>query len=259
MLSEQEASKELILRNWSLAYFEGLDRIDKRLKERGIPPDQVLQLIEATNELQDADFRAAAFDLLELRKRTGKSSKEVEAYIRELDSQITSKEKQSADWIGRIEKAKAELRDWEQKRNGERAKFASEQARNERILSEDGEKLNRELSKNNEVRENIEETIGLKAELEKIGLDLPTFESIVKEAVLKAGVSPHIAKIIREAVKNLSSLDKAIAESEKEEKARKKAILKLSGEEKEKRGTLRGLDSRIAIKHQTIGEQNEQV
>jgi len=258
-VSEQQVSKELMTRNWSFTYFEGLDRIDAGLKELGISPDQALQLIEATNELRDVDFRAAAFDLLELRKRTGKSSKEAEAYIKELDSQITSKGKQSADWTERIEKAKVEFREWEQKRNDERAKFESEQARNKRILKEDEEKLNRELSKNNEVRENIEETIGLKAELKKISLDLPTFKSIVGETVLKAGISPHIAKIIREAVKNLGSLDKAIAEREKEEKARKKAIRNLSGEERGKRETLRGLDGRIAVKHRTIRGQDEQV
>ena len=259
MVSEQQASKELMIRNWSFTYFEALDRINAGLKELGILPDQVLQLIEATNELKDVNFRAAAFYLLELRKRTGKSSKEAEAYIKELDSQITSKEKQSSDWTGRIEKAKGEFRDWEQKRNDERVKFESEQAQNKRILKEDGEKLNRELSENNEVRENIEETIGLKAELKKIGLDLPTFKSIVKETVLKIGISPHIAKNIREAVKNLGSLDKAIAEREKEEKARKKAIRNLCGEERERRETLQGLDGRIAIKHRTIREQDEQV
>jgi len=259
MVSEQQASKELMIRNWSFTYFEGLDRIDAGLKELGISPDQASQLIEATNELKDVDFRAAAFDLLGLRRRTGKSSKEAEAYIKELDSQIISKEKQSSDWTGRIEKAKGEFRNWEQKRNGERAKFESEQARNKCILKEDGEELNWELSKNNEVRENIEETIGLKAELKKISLDLPTFKSIVKETVLKAGISPHIAKNIREAVKNLGSLDKAIAEREKEEKAKKKAILNLSREERGRRETLRGLDGQIAIKHRTIREQDEQV
>lgn len=224
MVSEQQASKELMVRNWSFDYFEGLDRLEKRLKELGISLDQISQLIEANNELKDADFRVAAFDLLELRKRTGKSAKEAEAYIKELDSQITSKQKQRSDLTGSIEKVKGELRNWEQKRNDERARFESEQAQNSRILKEDGEKLNRELSKNNEVRENIVETIGLKAELKKIGLDLPTFKSIVRETVLKAGISPHIVKIIKEAVKNLGSLDKAIAEREKEEKARKKAI-----------------------------------
>jgi hypothetical protein len=259
MVSEQQASKELVVRNWSFAYFEGLDRIDARLKELGLSSDQASQLIEATNELKDIDFRVAAFDLLELRKRTGKSSKEAEAYIKELDSQITSKEKKSSDWTAKIEKAKGEFRDWEQKRNDERAKFESDQTRNKRILKEDGEKLNRELSKNNEARENIEETIGLKAELKKISLDLPTFKSIVKETVLKAGISPHIAKNIREAVKNLGSLDKAIAERGKEEKARKKAILNLSGEETAKRGILRGLDERIAIMRRTIMEQDEKI
>ncbi len=258
MLSEQQVSKELIVRNWSLTYFEELDRISAGLKERGISPDQVSQLIEATNELQDTDFRATAFDLLELRKRTGKSSKQVEAYIKELDSQITSKEKQSSDWTGKVEKARGEFRDWEQKRNGERTKFEGEQAQNKRILKEDGERLNRELSKNNEVRENIEETIGVKAELKKIGLDLPTFKSIVRETTLKAGISPNIAKTIREAVKNLGSLNKAIAERQKEEKAKRQAILNLSGEEGERRETLRRLDGRIAIKHRTIREQDEQ-
>ena len=259
MVSEQQASKELIVRNWSFGHFEGLDRIDKRLKELGISPDQASQLIEATNELKDIDFRAAAFDLLELGKRMGKSSKEAEAYIKELDSQMTSKEKQSSDWTAKIEKAKGEFRDWEQKRNDERAKFESEKIRHERILSEDGEKLNRELSINNEVRENIGETINLKVELKKISLDLPTFKSIVKEIILKAGISPHIAKNIREAVKNLGSLDKAITEREKEEKAKKQAILNLSGEERERRETLRGLDGQIAIMHRKIKEQDEQI
>ncbi|MBA7659276.1 hypothetical protein ES703_67253 [subsurface metagenome] len=259
MVSEQQASKELMVRNWSFAYFEGLERIDAALKELGISPEQLLQLIEATSELKDVDFRTATFDLLELRKRTGKSSKEAEAYIKGLDSQITSREKQSSDWSAKIEKAKGEFRDWEQKRNGERAKFESEQARSKRILKEDVDKLDRELTKNSEVRENIEETIGLKAELKKIGLDLPMFRSIVKEIVLKAGISPHIAKNIREAVKSLGSLDKAIAEREKEEKARRKAILNLSTDEAEKRGTLQGLDDRIATSRRTIMEQDKQI
>jgi len=259
MVSEQQAGKELVVRNWSFAYFEGLDRIDAGLKELGISPDQASQLIEATNELKDSDFRVAAFDLLELRKRTGKSSKAAEAYIKGLDSRITSREKQSSDWTAKIEKARGEFRDWEQKRNDERVRFESEQAQNKRTLKEDREKLNRELSKNNEVRENIAETIGLKAELKKISLDLSMFKSIVKETVLKAGISPHIAKNIREAVKNLGSLDKAIAERGKEERARKQAILNLSGEEKEKRGTLRDLDGQIAIERQTIGRQDKQI
>ena len=33
MVSEQQASKELIVRNWSFTYFEGLNRIDAGLKE----------------------------------------------------------------------------------------------------------------------------------------------------------------------------------------------------------------------------------
>ena len=259
MVSEQQASKELMDRNWSFAYFEALAKIDAGLKKLGVSPDQLLQLIDATKELKDTDFRVAAFDLLELKKKTGKSSKEAESYVKELDTRITTKEKQSSDWSAKIEKAKGELKDWEQKRNDERAKFESEQARNKRILKEDEEKLNRELSENNELRENIEQTVSLNAELKSVGLDLPTFKSIAKETVLKAGISPHIAKNIREAIENLGSWDKAIAEREKEEKAWKQAILNLSGEEREKMETLRGLDGRIAIKRQTIGEQDKKV
>ena len=259
MLSEQQASKELMIRNWSFTYFEGLDRINAGLKELGILPDQVSQLIEATNELKDVNFRAAAFGLLELRKRTGKSAKEAEAYIKELDSQITSKEKQSSDWTGRIEKARGEFRDWEQKRNDERVKFGSDQARNKRTLKEDGEKLNRELSKNNEVRDNVEQTVSLKAELRNIGLDLPTFKAVVIETVLKGGISQHIARNIRESVKKLGSLYKAIAEKEKEETVRKNAILNLSGEETAKRGILRGLDERIAAIRGIITQQETQI
>jgi hypothetical protein len=259
MVSEQQASKELVVRNWSFAYFEGLDRIDAGLKGLGISPDQASQLIEATNELKDVDFRAAAFGLLELKKRTGKSSKEAQAYIKELDSQITSKEKQSSDWTGRIEKAKGEFRDWEQKRNDERAKFGSEQVRNKRTLKEDGEKLNRELSRNNEVRDNVEQTVSLTAELRSVGLDLPTFKVVVIETVLKGGISQHIARNIRESVKNLGSLDKAITEKEKEETARKNAILNLSGEETAKRGILRGLDERIAAIRGMITQQETRI
>jgi hypothetical protein len=265
MISEQQASKELIVRNWSFTYFEELDRIDAALKQVGILPGQVLQLIEAITELKDADFRTAAFSLLELKKRTGKSYKDAEAYIQSLQAQTTTKEKLNSSWTGKIEKAKGELREWEQKGNDERARFETEQARNKRILKEDGEKLNRELSKNNEVRENIEETINLKVELKKISLDLPTFMPIVRETVLKAGVSPHIAKNIKAAVKTFGSLGKAIAEREREEKARKKAIVNLSREEKEKRGALsreerekkeilRELDKSIAIMHKKITE-----
>jgi len=252
MMSEQQVSKELIVRDWSITHFEGLEKISAVLKELGSSPDQALQLIEASGELKDADFRAVALDLLELIRRTGKSPKQVEAYIGELDSQIASKEKLSSDWTERIEKVKGEFRDWEQKRNGEREKFEGEQAQNKRILKEDGKKLNRELSESNEVRENIEQTIRLKAELKSIGLDLPTFKAIVVETVLKAGISPHIAKIIKEAVKNLGSLDKAITEREKEKRA-------LSGEERERRETLRGLDGQIAIRHRTIREQDKKL
>jgi hypothetical protein len=259
MLSEQQVSKELIVRDWSLTHFEGLEKISAGLKELGISPDQVSQLIEATSELKDIDFRAAAFDLLELMKRTGKSSKEAEAYIKELDSKIASKEKLSSDWTGRIEKAKAELRDWEQKLNGERAKFESEQAQNKRTLKEDRERLNRELSESNAVRGTIQETISLKAELKGIGLDLPTFKAIVIETTRGAGISPDIGRDIKEDVKKLGSLHKAIAEREVEEKSKKEAILNLSGEERERRETLRGLDDRIAIRHRTIREQDKKL
>jgi hypothetical protein len=259
MTSEQQASKELMTRNWPIAHFEGLDKIDTALKEMGSSPDQALQLIEAANEIKDVDFRAAALELLELKKRTGKTSKEAEAYIKELDSQITSKEKQSSDWTGRTEKAKAEFKDWEQKRNGERAAFEREQAQNKAILKEDGAKLNRELNRNKEIRENVEETIALKADLKKVGLNLATFESIVEETVLKSGISPHIAETIKEAVNKLGSLDKAIAERERQEKAGKQAILNLSREEAEKKETLRRLDAEEASMRQRIREQAEQL
>lgn len=252
MLSEQEASKELIVRNWKFAYFEELDRLDKRLKELGISPEQVSQLIKASSELKDAAFRAAAFTLLELGRRTGKNPKQVEAYIRELDSKIASREKLSSDWTGRLEKVKGEFRDWEQKRNVERAKFEGELAQNKRTLKEDRERLNRELSESNEVRENIEQTISLKAELKSISLDLPTFKSIVKETVQKAGISPHIAKNIKEAMRNLGSLDKAIAERVKEEEAKKEAIL-------ERGEILRGLDGQITIRRRTMREQDKKL
>ena len=254
MLSEQQASKELMVRGWGFGHFEELDRIDAALKEVGILPGHLLQLIEATDELKGADFRAAAFSLLELKKRTGKSYKEAEAYIQSLGVEITSKEKQNSSWTGKIEKTKGELKGWEQTRNDERIKFEGEQARHTRILKEDKEKLSLELSKNNEVRANIEETIKLKAELEKIGLDLPTFMPIVRETVLKGGISPHIARNIKAAVKTFVSLGKAITEREREEKAKKKAILNLSKEEREKKELLRVFDKSIALKHEKSTE-----
>ncbi len=245
MVSEQQTSRELMIRNWSFGYFEGLDRLNARLKELKISPDQLLQLIEANSELKDVGFRGAAFDLLELKKRTGKNSNEAEVYIKELNSQIISKEKQDLDWSAKIEKAKGEFRDWEQKRNDERVKFESEQAQNKRILKEDREKLNRELSESNEVRENIEQTVSLKAELKSIGLDLPTFKAIVIETVQGAGISPGIGRKIKEDVKKLGSLYKAIAKREAEEKSKTR--------------TLKWLDGEIAKRHQTIRKQNEEI
>jgi len=259
MLSEQQAGKELMVRNWEISYFEELDWIDAALKQVGILPGQLLQLIEATNELKDADFRTAAFSLLELKKRTGKSYKDAEAYIQNLQAQITTKEKLNSSWTGKIEKAKGELREWEQKRNDERAKFESEQARHKRILKEDEEKLNLELSKNDEVRANIGETIRLKVELKKISLDLPTFKSIVKETVLKAGISPHIAKNIKAAVETFGSLGKAITEREREEKAKKKAILNLSAEEEFLKEAVQDLGKRSAILVQEIRTHNREI
>ena len=266
MVSDKQASRELMVRNWSFTYFEELDTIHAGLKEIGVSPHQILQLVEATNELRDPDFRAAAFELLQITKRTGKSCQQAEAYAKELDSQIAAKEKQGLDWGGRIEN---ELRDWEQKRNDERAKFESEQAQNKRLLEEDrqkrkaerekfeseqarnkrrleedNEKLNRELGKNNELRENIEETITLKAELKRIGLDLPTFKSMVREAV-KARISPDIGKKIQEDVKKLGSLYKVIAKREKEEQDR--------------RGVLKELADQAAMMRRTIREQGEAV
>ncbi len=258
-MAEQQAGKELMVRNWSISYFEELAKIDAALKQVGILPGQVLQLIEATTELKDADFRTAAFSLLELKKRTAKSYKEAEAYIKQLDSQITSKEKQSSDWTGKIEKAKGELREWEQKRNDERARFESEQARHTRILKEDEEKLSLELGKNNETRANIEETIMLKAELEKIGLDLPTFMPIVRETVLKGGISPHIARNIKAAVKTFVTLGKAITEREREEKARRKVIRNLSQEEERLKEAVQALGKRNTILIQEIGNHNREI
>ncbi len=123
MTSEQEASKQLMVRNWTFAFFEKLDEINICLKELGISPDQLLQFIEANNEIKDADFRAAAFDLLELKKRTGETSKEAAVYIKGLDYQIAAREKQISDLTAKIEKTKSEARGWEQKRDDERAKI----------------------------------------------------------------------------------------------------------------------------------------
>lgn len=257
MVSEQQASRELMTRGWSLSDFKELDKIYAALKEVEVPPGQALQLIEAATELKDADFRTAAFSSLELKKDTGKSYKEAEAYIKQLDSQITAKEKLNSSWINKIKKAKGELRSWEQKRDDERARFEREQTENKRTLKEDGEKLKLELRESNEIRANIQETISLKADLKKIGLDLPTFKSILRETALKAGISPHIGKDIKEAIKAFSLLGKAIAERAREEKATKKALLNLSKEEREKKDLLRVLDKSIALKHEKGAELSQ--
>ncbi len=265
MISEQQASKELMDRNWSFSIFKELDMIHGALKELGVPPGQALQLIKATTELKDADFRAAAFSLLELKKTMGKSYKEADAYTQGLKAQITSKEKLNSSWLNKIEQAKGELKGWEQKVTEETARFESERAQNKRILAEDGEKLKLELKQSNEIRANIQETIGIKADLKKVGLDLPTFKSIVTETVLKGGIGPHIAKDIKAAVGTFTSLGKAITERAREEKAKKEAILNLSREEKEKREAfsreererkelLRVLDKSIALKREKSTE-----
>ncbi len=259
MLSEEQVSKQLMVRGWSITYFEGLEKISAGLKELGSSPDQALQLIEASSELKDADFRAAAFDLLELRGRTGKSSREAETYIKELDSKIASKQEQSSDWTGRIEKAKGEFRDWDQKRNVERAKFEGEQAQNKRILKEDRERLNRELSENSGLRESIKETISLKADLKSIGLDLPTFKAVVRETVLKAGISPDTGRDIQEDVKRLGSLYKAIAKREAEEKSKTRTLQWLDSEIVKRRQTIRKQDGEVEAGARLIAEQSKSI
>ena len=196
---------------------------------------------------------------MELKKRTGKGSKETEAYIKQLDSQITSKERQDSDWNSKIEKTKSELTEWEQKRNEERARFATERARNEQMLKEDTKKLNQELSRNNEVRENIEEAISIKAELKKIELDLPTFKSIIVETAQKGRIGPYTAKKILEAIKKFGSLGKAIEVRINDEEARKRNILNLAAAEKREIDTLRGLDGQIAARLQTIEEYDKEI
>ncbi|MBA7707462.1 hypothetical protein ES703_116334 [subsurface metagenome] len=202
-------------------------------------------------------------------KKTGKTPQQAEAYIKELDSQIAAKERQNLDWDQRIENVKSEVRDWGERRNGEklkfeteqaqnknlleedkqkrkaeREKFESEQAQNRRRLEEDNERLNRELAKNNEVREDVKETTTLKAKLKRIGLNLPIFTSIVGE-VAKARISPDIGNKIKEDVKELGSLYKVIAKREKEEQDR--------------REVLKGLADRVAMMRRTIREQGEAV
>ena len=46
MLSEQQAAKQLINRNWSFRHFEELDKLDAALKEAGMTPSQVLKKLE---------------------------------------------------------------------------------------------------------------------------------------------------------------------------------------------------------------------
>ncbi|MBA7651781.1 hypothetical protein ES703_59603 [subsurface metagenome] len=270
MMSEQQASKELMVRGWGFGHFEELDRINAALKEAGILPGQALQLIEAITELKDTDFRTAAFSLLELKKKTGKSYKEAEIYIQGLEVKMESKKEQSSDWTSKAEKAKGEFTAWEQKRNDENASFNFAQAQNKCNLKEDAEKLSRELTKNNVLRANIKWTIWLIAELKKIGMDLSTFVSIVREIVSKGGINSHVAEDIKEAVKTFGSLGKAIVGREREDKAKKKAMNKeekarkatifdLSQEEECFKEIVKDLSGRSELLTQDIRNYNEQI
>lgn len=110
MISEQEAGGQLSFRNWSFAYFKKLDKINACLMKTGLSPDQLFQLLEVNEEMKDVDFREAAFNLVELKKETGKTYQEAEVYIKGLDHQIAAKEKQISVLTAKIGKIKSEAK-----------------------------------------------------------------------------------------------------------------------------------------------------
>ncbi|GAI96647.1 unnamed protein product, partial [marine sediment metagenome] len=103
------------------------------------------------------------------------------------------------------------------------------------------------------------ETVELKVELKKINMDMPTFVSIVRETVSKGGISPHIAKSIKEAVKTFVSLGRAIAERKREEKAWNKVIADLSQEKESLKEATQELGKRSKLLIQDIRNYNEQI
>ena len=258
MTEEKQLAKALMDRNLSLSQWMDGVMVAEKLKELSIPAKEMPNFLEANNELlRDPDFRVAAYDLLELRKRTGKGSNEAQAYIKELDLEIATKEKQNSDWIRSVEKAKSEFKNWEQKRNDEERKFESERVQNRSTLEEDKRKLEQQLKEHSAIRVNIEKTISHEAKLQTIGLDLETFDSIVEGAVEEVGIDVSTGKKIKEALKNFGSLHKAIVEREKEGNSKRRIVSELSKEERKQRETLSALKNQIIENRQIITEQEE--
>ncbi|MBA7527891.1 hypothetical protein ES705_20071 [subsurface metagenome] len=83
--------------------------------------------------------------------------------------------------------------------------------------------------------------------------------SIVRETVLKGGISRHIAKNIKDAIKTFVSLGKAIAERATEEKARRKTIGSLSQEAERQKEAVQGLGERSTALCQEIKKHTREI
>lgn len=274
MDQEKQIAQALIEKN--LSWPEWLDGVAaaKQIRELGIPSKQLLESIEAATELRGPVFRAAALDLLELRKRTGKNSKELKAYIGELSSQSLTLEKDNAakeklklnlgqDIKQYQQKRRDEKARWEQdvkehqrRHRDEKVKLESEKAKNRRVLEEDTRRLEQQFRQNNQTKESIAQATTLRNRLAGIGLDLPCFISIVEEASQNREIDLTLGKEISKHITEYGSFLKAKERMERELKSTKANAAELSQIESEKRRTLTLLEGQIAKKS---GEVNKLV
>lgn len=246
---EKQIAQALIESNLSFPEWLNGVAVAKKVREMDIPANQLLESIETAADLRDPGFRAAALHLLELEKRTKKGGKELDAYIGKLSSRSSTLERENADKEKLKLNLEQEIKQYQQKLRDEKEKLKSEQAKNRRVLAEDTEKLERQLKKNSQTRENITQAVTLRDMLEGVGFDVPTFIHIAREVSQNGKIDLPLGKEISKRIIECGALLKAIEMARRGLEAVKASVVKFSQMESEKRENLKILESQTARKN----------
>jgi len=244
MDQEKQIAQALI--EGDLSWPEWMNGVAAAKKVRGldIPANQLLESIEAATELRDPEFRAAAIDMLDLRKRTGKSLEESEVYIKELGTRVATLEKNITAEEELESRLKQNIKQCRQQREEEEDKLKKEKAKNSRILAEDRKKLEQQLAQNNQTRENVAQTVTLASKLRGIGLDLPCFISVVEEINQHKEIDLPLGKEICNHIAEYGSFLKAKERVKGELRAIKANVAELSQEESRERKVIATLNEK---------------
>lgn len=165
----------------------------------GIPPGKYAALVEVCGDIEEPDFVKATLKLIELEKATGMSYREVAAQfekvtsdLNDLDDRKNRLQSELAQLEHSVGGKQAELKAAEERliqiqkqAKVEQIKLGSELSVQKRRVEEEKARLSRELDNalqtSQVTRTEIDAVAGLKADLERRGLDLPTLVMLAEE------------------------------------------------------------------------------